>query len=186
MIRCMYLSHLWIICIHRMLKSWKPRNAGQGPLQKGMHVCVYISMILHYMLIKHVWSQVADVCRGMMADITALRAKVCQLEEEKRSLDQHLNLKHRERYDTLVRQLFSTCVLLKVCTFSVLTCRLKFNFDIIKSWTRVYVAWCQLAQLSVPPTVTSGQIPYEYGPRCATAGEQREEGRRGPNHQTEK
>ncbi len=130
-------------------------------------------------------SQVADVCRGMMADITALRARVCQLEEEKRSLDQHLNLKHRERYDTLVRQLFSTCVLLKVCTFSVLTCRLKFNFDIIKSWTTVYVGWCQLAQLSVPPTVTSGQIPYEYGPRCATAGEQREEGRRGPNHQTE-
>ncbi|XP_058604874.1 uncharacterized protein si:ch73-242m19.1 isoform X3 [Onychostoma macrolepis] len=57
--------------------------------------------------------QVADVCRGMMADITALRARVCQLEEEKRSLDQHLNLKHRERYDTLVHQLFSTCVLLK-------------------------------------------------------------------------
>ncbi|XP_051725343.1 uncharacterized protein si:ch73-242m19.1 isoform X1 [Ctenopharyngodon idella] len=56
---------------------------------------------------------VADVCRGMMVDITALRARVSQLEEEKRSLDQHLNLKHRERYDKLVRQLFSTCVLLK-------------------------------------------------------------------------
>ncbi|KAL0169607.1 hypothetical protein M9458_034203, partial [Cirrhinus mrigala] len=56
---------------------------------------------------------VADVCRGMMVDITALRTRVSQLEEEKRSLDQHLNLKHRERNDTLVRQLFSTCVLLK-------------------------------------------------------------------------
>ncbi|KAL1257483.1 hypothetical protein QQF64_010727 [Cirrhinus molitorella] len=59
------------------------------------------------------YRKVADVCRGMMVDITALRARVRQLEEEKRSLDQHLNLKHRERYDTLVRQLFSTCVLLK-------------------------------------------------------------------------
>ncbi|XP_016401411.1 uncharacterized protein si:ch73-242m19.1 [Sinocyclocheilus rhinocerous] len=59
------------------------------------------------------YRKVADVCRGMMVDITALRARVSQLEEEKRSLDQHLNLKHRERYDTLVRQLFSTCVLLK-------------------------------------------------------------------------
>lgn len=175
-----------------MLKSWKPKKCSPvTPTEWYTHVCVHISMILHYMLIKHVWSQVADVCRGMMADITALRARVCQLEEEKRSLDQHLNLKHRERYDTLVRQLFSTCVLLKVCKFSVLTCRLKlqkFNFDIIKSLKHElqYVAWCQLAQLSVPPTVTSGQIPYEYGPRCATAGEQREEGRRGQNHQTEK
>ncbi|XP_067312201.1 uncharacterized protein si:ch73-242m19.1 [Pseudorasbora parva] len=59
------------------------------------------------------YRKVADVCRGMMVDITALRARVSQMEEEKRSLDQHLNLKHRERYDTLVRQLFSTCVLLK-------------------------------------------------------------------------
>uniref|UniRef100_A0A672NVI8 Uncharacterized protein n=1 Tax=Sinocyclocheilus grahami TaxID=75366 RepID=A0A672NVI8_SINGR len=66
---------------------------------------------LHYLLF--CVSFVADVCRGMMVDITALRARVSQLEEEKRSLDQHLNLKHRERYDTLVRQLFSTCVLLK-------------------------------------------------------------------------
>lgn len=55
------------------------------------------------------------MCRGMMVDITALRARLSQLEEEKRSLDQHLNLKHRERNDKLVRQLFSTCVLLKVC-----------------------------------------------------------------------
>uniref|UniRef100_A0A671N482 Uncharacterized protein n=1 Tax=Sinocyclocheilus anshuiensis TaxID=1608454 RepID=A0A671N482_9TELE len=66
---------------------------------------------LHYLLF--CVSFVADVCRGMMVDITALRARVSQVEEEKRSLDQHLNLKHRERYDTLVRQLFSTCVLLK-------------------------------------------------------------------------
>ncbi|XDV42765.1 hypothetical protein PO909_011377 [Leuciscus waleckii] len=59
------------------------------------------------------YRKVADVCRGMMIDITALRARVSQLEEEKRNLGQHLNLKHRERYDTLVRQLFSSCVLLK-------------------------------------------------------------------------
>ncbi|XP_043119422.1 uncharacterized protein si:ch73-242m19.1 isoform X2 [Puntigrus tetrazona] len=65
------------------------------------------------MLASDPYRKAADVCRGMMADITALRARVCQLEEEKKSLDQHVNLKHRERYDTLVRQLFSTCVLLK-------------------------------------------------------------------------
>ncbi|KAK7142769.1 hypothetical protein R3I94_012197 [Phoxinus phoxinus] len=59
------------------------------------------------------YRKVADVCRGMMIDITALRARVSQLEEEKSSLGQHLNLEHRERYDTLVRQLFSSCVLLK-------------------------------------------------------------------------
>ncbi|KTG43480.1 hypothetical protein cypCar_00011985 [Cyprinus carpio] len=59
------------------------------------------------------YRKVADVCRGMMVDITALRARVSQLEEEKKSLEQHLNLKHRERYDTLVRQLFSSCLLLK-------------------------------------------------------------------------
>ncbi|XP_052476177.1 uncharacterized protein si:ch73-242m19.1 [Carassius gibelio] len=59
------------------------------------------------------YRKVADVCRGMMVEITALRARVSQLEEEKRSLEQHLNLKHRERYDTLVHQLFSTCLLLK-------------------------------------------------------------------------
>uniref|UniRef100_UPI00403A150E coiled-coil domain containing 162 isoform 2 n=1 Tax=Danio rerio TaxID=7955 RepID=UPI00403A150E len=59
------------------------------------------------------YRKVSDVCRGMMLEITALRAKVNQLEEEKRNLDQHLNLKHRERYDTLVHQLFSSCLLLK-------------------------------------------------------------------------
>ncbi|XP_051501950.1 coiled-coil domain-containing protein 162-like [Myxocyprinus asiaticus] len=59
------------------------------------------------------YTKVAEVCREMMVEITALRARVTQLEEERRSLDQHLNLKHRERYDTLVRQLFSTCILLK-------------------------------------------------------------------------
>ncbi|KAI7805082.1 putative transmembrane protein FLJ37396, partial [Triplophysa rosa] len=59
------------------------------------------------------YRKVAEVCREKMVEITALRARVAQLEEEKRSLDHHLNLKHRQRYDSLVRQLFSTCILLK-------------------------------------------------------------------------
>ncbi|KAA0710836.1 Coiled-coil domain-containing protein 162 [Triplophysa tibetana] len=57
--------------------------------------------------------KVAEVCREKMVEITALRARVTQLEEEKRSSDQQLSLKHRQRYDSLVRQLFSTSILLK-------------------------------------------------------------------------
>ncbi|XP_056624604.1 uncharacterized protein si:ch73-242m19.1 isoform X2 [Triplophysa dalaica] len=59
------------------------------------------------------YRKVAEVCREKMVEITALRARVTQLEEEKRSSDQQLSLKHRQRYDSLVRQLFCTSILLK-------------------------------------------------------------------------
>ncbi|XP_055028524.2 coiled-coil domain-containing protein 162 [Misgurnus anguillicaudatus] len=59
------------------------------------------------------YTKVAEVCREMMIEITALRARITQLEEEKRNLDQHLNLKHRQHYDSLVHHLFSTCIHLK-------------------------------------------------------------------------
>lgn len=58
--------------------------------------------------------QVAVLCRGMILEISALQARVAHLEEEKRSLEQKLSLKFKERYDPLVRQLFSTCIQLKV------------------------------------------------------------------------
>ncbi|XP_053192243.1 uncharacterized protein si:ch73-242m19.1 [Scomber japonicus] len=57
--------------------------------------------------------QVAVLCREMILEISALQARVAQLEEEKRSLEQKLSLKFKERYDSLVRQLFSTCIQLK-------------------------------------------------------------------------
>ncbi|KAA8581911.1 coiled-coil domain-containing protein 162 [Etheostoma spectabile] len=53
------------------------------------------------------------LCRGMMLEISALQAQVAHLEEEKRTLEEQLSLKFRERYDPLVRHLFSTCIQLK-------------------------------------------------------------------------
>uniref|UniRef100_A0A3B4WDJ1 Uncharacterized protein n=1 Tax=Seriola lalandi dorsalis TaxID=1841481 RepID=A0A3B4WDJ1_SERLL len=55
-----------------------------------------------------------SLCRGMMLEISALQARVAHLEEEKRSLEEELGLRFKERYDPLVRQLFSTCIQLKV------------------------------------------------------------------------
>ncbi|XP_071354884.1 uncharacterized protein [Trachinotus anak] len=57
--------------------------------------------------------EVAGLCRGMMLEISALQARVALLEEEKRSLEEELSLRFKERYDPLVRQLFSTCIQLK-------------------------------------------------------------------------
>ncbi|CAK6966026.1 uncharacterized protein si:ch73-242m19.1 [Scomber scombrus] len=57
--------------------------------------------------------EVSVLCREMILEISALQARVSQLEEEKRSLEQNLSLKFKERYDSLVRQLFSTCIQLK-------------------------------------------------------------------------
>lgn len=55
----------------------------------------------------------------MMLEISALQAQVAQLQEEKHSLEEQLSLTFKERYDPLVRQLFSTCIQLKVTfTFS--------------------------------------------------------------------
>lgn len=58
--------------------------------------------------------QVAAVCRGMMLEISALQAQVAHMEEEKRTLEEQLSLKLKERYDPLVRHLSSTCIQLKV------------------------------------------------------------------------
>ncbi|XP_033180902.1 uncharacterized protein LOC113127098 isoform X2 [Mastacembelus armatus] len=58
-------------------------------------------------------NEVSVACRGMMLEISALQARVAQLEGERRSLEEQLSLKFKERYDPLVRQLFSTCIQLK-------------------------------------------------------------------------
>lgn len=58
--------------------------------------------------------QASSLCRGMMLEISALRAQVARLEQEKKTLKEGLSLKFKERYDPLVRHLFSTCVQLKV------------------------------------------------------------------------
>ncbi len=59
------------------------------------------------------------MCRGMMLEISALQAKVAQLEQEKNSQEKQLSLKFKERYDPLVQHLFSTCVQLKVRNFKL-------------------------------------------------------------------
>ncbi|KAM9433887.1 uncharacterized protein ACWYII_017323 isoform 3-T3 [Salvelinus alpinus] len=59
------------------------------------------------------YSEVSGLCRGMMLQTTALRTRVTQLEEEQRGLEQQISLKYRQCYDSLVRQLFSTCIQLK-------------------------------------------------------------------------
>lgn len=58
--------------------------------------------------------QVAAVCRGMMLEISALRAQVARLQQEKSSLEEQLGLRFKERYDPLVRHLLATCIQLKV------------------------------------------------------------------------
>uniref|UniRef100_A0A3Q3K4T7 Coiled-coil domain-containing protein 162-like n=1 Tax=Monopterus albus TaxID=43700 RepID=A0A3Q3K4T7_MONAL len=57
--------------------------------------------------------EVSVLCRGMMLEISALQAQVAHLEEERTSLEEQFSLKFKERYDLLVRQLFSTCIQLK-------------------------------------------------------------------------
>ncbi|KAI4884589.1 hypothetical protein NFI96_034543 [Prochilodus magdalenae] len=59
------------------------------------------------------YSKVAELCHGMMTEVTALRARVTQLEEERKCVRQEISLEYKQRYDSLVRQLFSTCILLK-------------------------------------------------------------------------
>ncbi|KAM4543117.1 coiled-coil domain-containing protein 162-like isoform 1-T1 [Odontesthes bonariensis] len=59
------------------------------------------------------YKEVAEICDGMMLEISGLQARVAQLGEEKRTLEEQLSLKFRERYDPLVRHLFSVCIQLK-------------------------------------------------------------------------
>ncbi|XP_063079958.1 uncharacterized protein si:ch73-242m19.1 [Engraulis encrasicolus] len=58
-------------------------------------------------------NKVTGVCRGLMVEVTALRCRLVHLEEEHRGLRQQLTLQHRQHYDTLVRQLLTTCLQLK-------------------------------------------------------------------------
>lgn len=63
---------------------------------------------------KEVTAGIPEVaCRGMMMEISALQTRVAHLEEEKRTLEEQLGLRFRERYDPLVRHLFATCIQLK-------------------------------------------------------------------------
>ncbi|XP_047197601.1 coiled-coil domain-containing protein 162 isoform X2 [Hippoglossus stenolepis] len=62
----------------------------------------------------NIYKEVSVSCRGMMLEISVLQARVAHLQEEKRSLEERLSLKFKERYDPLVRHLFSTCLQLKV------------------------------------------------------------------------
>ncbi|XP_070834995.1 coiled-coil domain-containing protein 162-like isoform X2 [Chaetodon trifascialis] len=57
--------------------------------------------------------EVAAVCRGMMLEVSALQARVAHLEQERSILEEQLALKFKERYEPLVRRLFSTCIQLK-------------------------------------------------------------------------
>ncbi|KAG7510523.1 hypothetical protein JOB18_024247 [Solea senegalensis] len=52
-------------------------------------------------------------CREMMLEISALQAQVAHLQDEKRSLEEQLGLKFKERYNHVVRQLVSTCIQLQ-------------------------------------------------------------------------
>lgn len=58
--------------------------------------------------------QVASLCRGMMLEISELRAQIARSELEQETLAERLSLKFRERYDPLVRHLYCTCIQLKV------------------------------------------------------------------------
>ncbi|XP_062252534.1 coiled-coil domain-containing protein 162-like isoform X2 [Platichthys flesus] len=62
----------------------------------------------------NIYQEVSVSCRGLMLQISALQARVAHLQEDKRSLEERLGLKFKERYDPLVRHLFSTCLQLKV------------------------------------------------------------------------
>lgn len=49
-----------------------------------------------------------------MLELSTLRAQNAQLEQQYQSLEQQLSLKYKQRYDSLVRQLFSACIQMKV------------------------------------------------------------------------
>ncbi|XP_068195776.1 coiled-coil domain-containing protein 162-like [Antennarius striatus] len=77
--------------------------------------------------------EVLAVCRGMMLEVSALRVRVAQLEQEKETLEEQLSLKFRERYDPLVRHLYCTCIQLKA---RLDECRLQMEEDVIAAVNR--------------------------------------------------
>ncbi|XP_076834646.1 si:ch73-242m19.1 isoform X3 [Brachyhypopomus gauderio] len=59
------------------------------------------------------YSKGAEVCRALMSELTTLRLRVAQLEDEQRGLQTQAELEIRGRYDSLLHQLFSACIQLK-------------------------------------------------------------------------
>ncbi|XP_035179068.1 uncharacterized protein LOC118165223 isoform X3 [Oxyura jamaicensis] len=57
--------------------------------------------------------QIAGLSHGMIMEITALRAQVVDLEEENLSLKEKIRKEVRDEYESLVQNLFVTCVHLK-------------------------------------------------------------------------
>ncbi|XP_019393423.1 PREDICTED: transmembrane protein FLJ37396 isoform X1 [Crocodylus porosus] len=58
-------------------------------------------------------SQIAELSHEMIMEVTALRARVADLEGEKLSLKEKIRKEVQDEYETLVRNLFVTCVQLK-------------------------------------------------------------------------
>uniref|UniRef100_A0A8C0IC00 CC162 protein n=1 Tax=Bubo bubo TaxID=30461 RepID=A0A8C0IC00_BUBBB len=60
------------------------------------------------------WSvEIVGLCHGMIMEITALRAQLADLEEENLGLKEKIRKEVRDEYESLVRNLFVTCVHLK-------------------------------------------------------------------------
>ncbi|NXV45796.1 CC162 protein, partial [Uria aalge] len=58
-------------------------------------------------------TQVVGLCHGMIMEITALRSQLADLEEENLGLKEKIRKEVRDEYESLVRNLFVTCVHLK-------------------------------------------------------------------------
>ncbi|GAB0186452.1 hypothetical protein GRJ2_001110500 [Grus japonensis] len=58
-------------------------------------------------------TQIVGPCHGMIMEITALRAQLADLEEENLGLKEKIRKEVRDEYESLVRNLFATCVHLK-------------------------------------------------------------------------
>ncbi|NXS48497.1 CC162 protein, partial [Balaeniceps rex] len=58
-------------------------------------------------------TQIVGMCHGMIMEITALRAQLADLEEENLGLKEKIRKEVRDEYESLVRNIFVTCVHLK-------------------------------------------------------------------------
>ncbi|NXX75937.1 CC162 protein, partial [Urocolius indicus] len=58
-------------------------------------------------------TQIVGLCHGMIMEITAVRAQLADLEEENLGLKEKIRKEVRDEYESLVRNLFVTCVHLK-------------------------------------------------------------------------
>ncbi|XP_009892174.1 PREDICTED: coiled-coil domain-containing protein 162-like [Charadrius vociferus] len=58
-------------------------------------------------------TQILGLCHGMIMEITALRSQLTDLEEENLGLKEKIRKEVRDEYESLVRNLFVTCVHLK-------------------------------------------------------------------------